>query len=148
MPKPTSQERRKQLLKQRQAEFQVEVNREEAEFLCARAFDAHHAGDAPAADRMLKKALALHPDHVDALRLLAEIHEIAGHHANALGHLRRLRKLTDEPAVLYNIGTVYRQPGSTGESRRDDAGVSGRNPKIARTEMATTAGISQSFLRF
>lgn len=108
MPKPTSQERRKQLLKQRQAEFQLEVNREEAEFLCARALDAHHAGDAPAADRMLKKALALHPDHAGALRLLAEIHEIAGHHANALGHLRRLRKLTDDPAVLYNIGTVYR----------------------------------------
>ncbi len=109
MAKPTSQERRKQVLKQRQAELQREESRREAAFLLRRARDAHRWGDAPSVGRLLKKALALDPDHADALRLLAEIHELAGHHADALGYLRRLRALTDDPAVLYNIGTVYRQ---------------------------------------
>ena len=111
MAKPTSQERRKQILKQRQAEEQREADREELEFLFRAAVQAHYRGDAPAADRSLKKALLLDPDHVEALTLLAQIHDDAGHHAEALAYLRRLRKLKDDPAVLYNIGVVYRHMG-------------------------------------
>src|SRR5271157_1314497 len=111
MAKPTSQERRKQILKQRRAEEQREADREELEFLCRSAFHAHSRGDAPAADRSLKKALLLDPDHPDALTLLARIHDDAGHHAEALAYLRRLRKLTDDPVVLYNMGVAYRHTG-------------------------------------
>ena len=111
MAKPTSQERRKQILKQRRAEEQREAGRHELEFTVRAARQAHNTGDAPAADRSLKKALLLDPDHVEALTLLAQIHDDAGHHAEALAYLRRLRKLKDDPAVLYNIGVVYRHMG-------------------------------------
>jgi len=111
MAKPTSQERRKQILKQRRAEEQREADRQDLEFTVRVALQAHNRGDAPAADRLLKKALLLDPDHVDALTLLAKIHDDAGHHAEALAYLRRLRKLTDDPGVLYNIGVVSRHMG-------------------------------------
>jgi SNF2 family DNA or RNA helicase len=111
MPKPTSQERRKQILKQRRAEEQREADRHELEFTVRAARQAHNRGDAPAADRSLKKALLLDPDHVEALTLLAQIHVDAGHYAEALAYFRRLRKLKDDPVVLYNIGMAYRQMG-------------------------------------
>ena len=111
MAKPKSQERRKQILKQRRAEEKREAGREELEYLFRAALYAHGTGDAPAADRLLKKALLLDPDHVEALSLLAQIHEGAGHYAEALAYLRRLRKLKDDPVVLYNIGVIYRQMG-------------------------------------
>jgi len=111
MAKATSQERRKQILKQRRAEEQREADRQDLEFTVRVALQAHNRGDAPAADRLLKKALLLDPDHVDALTLLAKIHDDAGHHAEALAYLRRLRKLTDDPGVLYNIGVVSRHMG-------------------------------------
>src|SRR5258708_8512137 len=81
MAKLTSQDRRKQILKQRRAEAQREAGRDEVWSLCARARDANRAGDAPAADRLLKRALVLDPDQAEALSLLAQIHESAGHHA-------------------------------------------------------------------
>jgi hypothetical protein len=49
MAKPTSQERRKQILKQRQAEEQREADRQELEFMVRAALQAHNTGDAPAA---------------------------------------------------------------------------------------------------
>jgi Tfp pilus assembly protein PilF len=49
------------------------------EFMVRAALQAHNTGDAPAADRSLKKALLLDPDHVQALTLLAQIHDAAGH---------------------------------------------------------------------
>src|ERR1017187_10123483 len=109
MAKLKSKERRKQILKQRRAEEQREADREELGFLFAAALDANCRGDAPAADRLLKQALSLDPDHEGALTLLAQIHDGAGHHAEALAYLRRLRKLTDDPIVLYNMGVVYRE---------------------------------------
>src|SRR5580704_10191783 len=80
MAKPNSQERRKQVLKERKAEEQREAEREEAKFLFGDARRAHREGDLPAADRYLKKALILDPDHAPSLNLLAQIHESAGHH--------------------------------------------------------------------
>ncbi len=111
MAKISSRERRKQILKQRRAEDQREAERDEVRFLVSSAVHAHHRGDEPAADRLLKKALVRDPDHAGALELLAEIHERAGHHAEALSYFRRLRKLKDDPIVLYNMGVVCRELG-------------------------------------
>jgi SNF2 family DNA or RNA helicase len=109
--KQDSQLRRKQMLKQRRAEEQREWDREDAGFVFRDAFRAHRDGDLPAAARFLKKALVLDPNHKAALTLLAEIHNGAGHYAEALAYLRRLQKIDDGPGVLYNIGFSYREMG-------------------------------------
>ena len=109
MAKQNSQERRKQLLKQRKAEERREWDRNDAGLLFRDAYSAHRDGDLPAAARLLKKALVLDPDHAQSLNLLAQIHATAGHHAEALGYLRRLQKVKDDPAVLYNIGVLYHE---------------------------------------
>src|SRR5215472_6722675 len=112
MPKPRSGERRKQILRQRRAEQQREAALMEAEDLFRQARAASEWGhDPPAADRLLRKALALDPDHTGALTLIAQIHESAGHYAEAMGYIRRLRKLTDEPSVIYNIGMLHHHMG-------------------------------------
>src|ERR1700720_3741631 len=87
MAKQTSQERRKQILKQRRAEEQREANREDAQFLFEEAQYAHKDGDAPDAGRLLRKVLILDPNHAPALDLMALIHNTAGHYAEALGYL-------------------------------------------------------------
>ena len=107
MAKPNSQERRKQVLKQRRADEQREADREEAQYLYKEAVFANRAGDAPAAGRYLKKALILNSSHAGALDLLAEIHDRAGHYAEALGYLRRWREIKNDPAVLYRIAVMY-----------------------------------------
>src|SRR6266705_2844117 len=137
MAKPNSQERRKQMLKQRRAEDQRRWDQADARDLFHTAFAAHKKGDAPAADRLLKKALILDPDLADALSLLAEIHNEAGHYAEALGYLLRLRKLKDDPGVLYNIGVVYGEMQQTEKAvdalREFLAATSGsRDPKWKR----------------
>jgi hypothetical protein len=71
MAKPTSQERRKQALRQRRAEEQREYDRQGAGYLYSDAVEAHRSGDIPAADRFLKKALILDPNHAHAIELLA-----------------------------------------------------------------------------
>jgi tetratricopeptide (TPR) repeat protein len=111
MAKATSQERRKQILKQRRAQEIHEQGLEDAEFFFRRAVDAHREGDTPAAGRLAKKVLLLDPNHAEALRLLAQIHDVAGHHAEALSYLRQLRKLISDPVVLYNTGVVYEHMG-------------------------------------
>src|SRR5947209_18148208 len=118
MAKQSSQERRKQMLRERRAEEQREANREDAEVLFQEAEYADRDGDAPAADRLLKKVLILDPNHLRALDLLAGVHERAGHYADALGYLHRLRKLRDDPATLYNIGVVYREMGQAENALR------------------------------
>src|ERR1035438_2990523 len=102
MAKPTSQERRKQVLKQRRAEEQREADREEAEYLYRDARLAHREGDDPAAGRLLRKALVLDPNHQNALGLTADIHYKAGHYAEAVAYARQLHKLNHDPSVLYN----------------------------------------------
>ena len=104
MAKPTSQERRKQALRQRRADQQREFDREDAQFLFGDAVDAYEFGDIPAADRLLKKTLLLDPNHSRAIELLAQIHEAAGHYAEALGYMQRLRKVASNPRALYNVG--------------------------------------------
>src|ERR1035441_8596228 len=91
MAKPTIQERRKQALRQRRAEEQREFDREDAGYLYGDAMEAHRSGDAPAADRFIRKALILDPNHAGALGLLFEIHRAAGHYAEALGRSEERR---------------------------------------------------------
>jgi SNF2 family DNA or RNA helicase len=113
MAKPTSQERRKQALRQRRAEEQRELDREEAGYLFGDALQAQRSGDTPAADRILKKALILDPEHAGALSLLAEIHHAAGHYAEALGYFQQLSKFDDDPTALYNSAVLLWQLGQT-----------------------------------
>jgi len=113
MPKPTSQDRRKQLLKQRRAEEQRQADLQEAHALYRDAHQAHREGDEPAAARYLQKALVLDPNHLNSLMLLAEIHAVAGHGAEALGYLQRARKLSSDPTILFNIGALYQETGQT-----------------------------------
>jgi superfamily II DNA or RNA helicase len=132
--KPDSQLRRKQMLKQRRAEEQKEWDREDAGFVFRDAFRAHRDGDLPAAARLLKKALVLDPNHKASLNLLADIHEGAGHYAEALAYLRRQQKIDDGPGVLYNIGFIYSEMGqlenAAGFMREFLAAVTGlREPK-------------------
>jgi len=116
MAKPTSQERRKQTLRQRRAEDQREFDREEAGYLFNDAFRVYHSGDIPAANRLLKKALILDPAHPRALELLAQIHEEAGHFAEALGYMQRLRKVDPDPRALYNIAVLHHRLGQAEEA--------------------------------
>ena len=111
MAKPTTQERRKQTLRQRRAEEQREFDRVEAEYLYRDAVEAHRSGDIPAADRFLKKALILDPNHAAAMERLAEIHDAAGHYAEALGYLQRLRKVETNPRPIYNIAILHSELG-------------------------------------
>jgi superfamily II DNA or RNA helicase len=111
VPKPSSGERRKQLLKQRRADERRDFELAEAESLFRDALRAFRSGDEPAAGRWLKKALALHPEHVGSLTLLAQIHDAAEHYAEALGYLRQLRRLTDDPTPIYNSGVLYGKMG-------------------------------------
>jgi SNF2 family DNA or RNA helicase len=111
MAKPTSQERRKQALRQRRAEEQREFDREEAGYLFQDAASAHRSGDIPAADRFLKKALILDPNHARAIELLAQIHIEAGHDAEALGYMQRLRKMDASPRALFYIGVLHHELG-------------------------------------
>jgi superfamily II DNA or RNA helicase len=111
MAKPTSQERRKQTVRQRRAEEQREYDRQDAGNLFNDAVRAYHTGDIPAADRSLKKTLILDPDHARAIELLAQIHQAAGHYAEALGYMQRLRKVETNPRAIYNIAVLHQQLG-------------------------------------
>jgi superfamily II DNA or RNA helicase len=113
MAKPTSQERRKQILRRRRAEEQREFDSEEARYLFGDALRAHRSGDIPAADRFLKKALILDPHLAGAMDMLAQIHRAAGHYAEALGYLQELRKVDTDPTALYDIAEIQRELGQT-----------------------------------
>jgi len=151
MAKQNSQERRKQMLKQRSAEQRRDWDREDAGLLFRDAFRAHRDGELPAAARLLKKALILDPDHAASLTLLAQIHDGAGHHAEALAYLRRLQKIDDNPSVIYNIGVIYHQmeqlENAAGFMREFLAAVNGlREPKWRKMRESAEA-ICEKFRR-
>ena len=96
MAKQSSQERRKQMLRERRAEEQREANREDAEVLFQEAEYADRDGDAPAADRLLKKVLILDPNHVEiakTLYKLAYVLEYQEKTAESLELIRRARTI-------------------------------------------------------
>jgi SNF2 family DNA or RNA helicase len=111
MAKPNNPAHRKQVLKQRRAEEQKEWNREDALDIFEEAIGMFRQGDAPGADRALRRALALDPECADALILLAQIHDQAGHYAEALGYLRQARKLRDDPTLLFNMAISHSHMG-------------------------------------
>lgn len=117
MAKHSSLERRKQLLKERRAEADRRIAQEGVYRLYEDACEAYRAGDHPAAARLLKKALVLDPDHGDSLALLGDIHLKAGHDAEALGYFRHLRRVSKDPAVLFNIGIIYGRLGQTEQAQ-------------------------------
>ena len=117
MAKPTSQERRKQALRQRRAEEQREYDRQDAGYLFNDAVRAYNTGDIPAADRYLRRTLILDPNHARAIELLAQIHEAAGHYAEALGYMQRLRKVDTNPRAIYNIAVLHHQLGDRKSTR-------------------------------
>jgi len=151
MAKQDSQLRRKQMLKQRKADEQREWDRQDAGFLFRDALSAHRDGDLPAAARLLKKALVLDPDHAASLKLLAEIHNDAGHHAEALAYLRRLQKIDDDPGVLYNIGFIYYEMGqlenAAGFMREFLAAVNGLRDSKWRRLRGSAEAICEEFRR-
>jgi superfamily II DNA or RNA helicase len=148
MAKPTSQERRKEVLRQRRAAEQRESDREEAGYLYSDAVRAHRAGDIPAADRWLKKALILDPTHPLALELLAQIHRDAGHYAEALGYFQRLRKIDGNPRTLYNVAAIYQQMGQSEKAadplREFLAEIKGRK----EPEWQRLRAMAEAFLQF
>ncbi len=147
MAKPTSQERRKQALRQRRAEEQREFDLEEAGYFFGDALQAHRSGDIPAADRFLKKALILDPKHSGAMRLLAQIHHAAGHYAEALGYLQQLRRIDTDPTTLFNSAVLLRELGHSDkalESMREflAAVAARREPEWRKLKIS-----AQSFLQ-
>ena len=71
----------------------------------------YREGDAPAAHRLARRALALTPDSVPALGLLGEIHFEAAQYADAAYYFGLLRKRTDDPGVIYNLGLAHQHVG-------------------------------------
>ena len=139
MANQTSQQRRKQLLKQRQADEQREADREEVEFLYRDAYRSQTRGDLPAADRLLKRVLVLDPDHINSLFLLAQIHTAAGHDAEALAYYRRLQKLDDDPSVLFYIGVLYSEMGQLEKAAGSMREFLAASKKPARAQVAEAA---------
>ena len=80
----------------------------DAEALMAEARRAHRQGDAPAAARLAKKALALYPEHLGAFSLLGTLYYEAKQFADAAYYLGFLRKHDrnpiTRPAALYSYG--------------------------------------------
>lgn len=111
MAKAHNPAHRKQVLKQRRAEDQRLFDRDQARELFEEAEDLVSQGDAPAADRVLRRAMVLDPDFAGPFILLAQIHNHAGHFAEALAYLHKARKLTPDPIILFNIGVNYYQSG-------------------------------------
>jgi superfamily II DNA or RNA helicase len=107
MAKPNNPAHRKQVLKQRRAEQQRAWDQADSRDLYREASYLLSEGDAPGADRALKRALVLDPDYADALTMLAMIHDNARHYAEALAYLRRAHKLNSDPGLLYNIGLLH-----------------------------------------
>src|ERR1039457_891783 len=128
MAKPNNAAHRKQVLKQRRADEQRQWDRTDARELYQDAKSLLSKGEAPGADRALRKAALLDPDWAGPLVLLAQIHINAGHNAEALAYLRRARKLDDDPMTLYNIGVIHYQLGQL------DAGVEAMSQFLAATE--------------
>ncbi|MEO8372435.1 MAG: SNF2-related protein [Candidatus Solibacter sp.] len=148
MPKPTSQERRKQVLRERRAEEQRQYNREDANVLFNEAIYAYDDGDIPAADRSLKKALILDPNHVPSLDFLGQIHDAAGHHAEALGYLQRSRKLDTQPRTLYNIAVLHRQLGQIEEAVEAMGAYLVASKGLRDAESKRLRSSAESFVKF
>ena len=100
MSKPNKQERLRQQLKQRRDAERREYDRGDSEHLVREARSLYARGDAPAAHRLGRRALALTPDYVPALDLLGQIHFDAAQYADAAYYFGLMRKRDDDPGVI------------------------------------------------
>jgi superfamily II DNA or RNA helicase len=109
--KPSKQERHQQQLKLRRDAERREFDREDSDHLVGEARSLYKQGDAPAAHRLGRKALALTPGSVPALALLGQIHFEAAQYADAAYYFGLLRKRVDDPGVIYNLGLAHQYMG-------------------------------------
>jgi SNF2 family DNA or RNA helicase len=117
--KPSKQERRRQQLKLRRDAERREYDRSDSEQLVREARYLYGRGDAPAAYRLGRKALALTPDSAPALALLAQIHFEAAQYADAAYYFGLLRRRIDDPGVIYNLGLAHQRTGRKDQALAD-----------------------------
>ena len=95
-------------MKLREAEARREFDLQDADLLIRDARRANRGGDAPAAARLAKKALALYPEHPGALELLGVMYMDAKQFADAAHYFGILLKAIKDsplrPSPLYNYG--------------------------------------------
>jgi superfamily II DNA or RNA helicase len=104
--KPSSKDRRKQLLKQRRAGERRDADQLDSAFHLGCAFEEFDDGNFAAAERLARKALNLDPSNTGALELLGEARLKARDFEGARECFATLRELTSEPAVLFNLGSA------------------------------------------
>ena len=93
-------------MKLREAQQRREFDLQDADLLIRDARRANRGGDAPAAARLAKKALALYPEHAGALELLGVMYLDAKQFADAAHYFGILLKVIKDsplrPSPLYN----------------------------------------------
>ena len=76
-----------------------------------------HNKNYPAAERLLRQALAHHPGNCPALNALVVLYESTGRHSQALGALRLAMALhPTDPNAYYNLASLLHQDGRSEES--------------------------------
>jgi SNF2 family DNA or RNA helicase len=128
--KPSASERRKQVLKEREAELLRVRNRQLADELLYTARRERREGDYPSAERSLRKILVLDPTCSAALNMLADIHERAGHFAEALSYAQREYKVNGSPGALFNVALLNQR------LKRFDAASEALRELFAKPELA------------
>ena len=111
--------RRRRRLKQRQAAQQRKDDRHSADYLFEDALAAFHAGRAPEALRLAKKALALAPQHAPALEVAGRIYFQAGQYPDAAHYFGLWRKIQAHPVAIYNCGLAHMKMGRHSEAAAD-----------------------------
>lgn len=119
MPDPRKQEKRRKQLKVRQAAERRRFDRQEADYVCRHAIAEFHAGNAPDALRLAKKALAMSPGHSPALELAGRIYFDARQYPDAAYYFGQWRKVHSHPIAIYNCGLAHMKMGRTQEAMAD-----------------------------
>ena len=122
MNEQKKREKRLRELKLREAEERREFDLRDADDLVWEAQQARRNGDAPAVARLCKKALALYPEHHDALDLLGLTYFEAGQFADSGYYFGILRKLLRDPlsrpGVFFNYGLANHKLGRMQEAKK------------------------------
>jgi tetratricopeptide (TPR) repeat protein len=69
-------------------------------------------GELGAAEQLLRRILAAHPDHTETLRMLAVAYQLGGHTAEAIGVVRHAQRTNPSDALLMNtLGSLLQSAG-------------------------------------
>src|SRR5690242_10249703 len=69
-------------------------------------------GELGAAEQLLRRILAAHPDHTETLRMLAVTYHVGGHTAEAIGVVRHAQRTNPSDALLMNtLGSLLQSKG-------------------------------------